>query len=294
MKTSVSVVMIIRNVEKYIANCILSILDQTYDNFEIVVIDDLSSDYTKKIIDEFDDKRIRYVRNEKWLGISKSRNRGVKYAVGRYIFFTDGDCMVSQNWIEEGLKCLKDPDCVGVEGKIYYVSEDYEPTFSDHVMENRYGGRFMTGNMAYKKRVIETVGGFDEKLTYFEDRDIALRAIKHGKICFNPKMIAYHPRVILTPKRFIESAANVRNLVRFFRKFGMHAKFGERGFLFWHILLPINLVKILFPPLIFSSLFFKRFKNSDDFKLLPFMYIYVICERLQLWEECAREGVFLI
>jgi len=162
----------VRNVEKYISECIESILDQTFSDFEIVIIDDMSSDNTKNIIEKFDDKRIRYFRNEKWLGISKSRNRSVEHAAGEYIFFTDGDCTVSKNWIEEGLKYLKDPNCLGVEGRICYVSEDYEPTFSDHVVENRYGGHFMTGNMAYKKRVIETVGGFDERLTYLEDRDI--------------------------------------------------------------------------------------------------------------------------
>ena len=288
MKTSVSVVVCVRNVEKYISECIRSILDQTFSDFEIVIIDDMSSDTTKNIIKKFGNKRIRYFRNEKWLGISKSRNRGVKYAAGEYIFFTDGDCTVSKNWIEEGLKYFKDQNCVGVEGRIYYVSEDYEPTFSDYIKENRYGGHFMTGNMAYKKRVIETVGGFDERLTCLEDRDIALRIMKHGKICFNPEMIVYHPQVILTPKRFIETAAYIRNRVHLFKKFG------EKEFLLWRILFPFNLVKILFPPLIFSSLFFKRFKNSDDFKLLPFSYIYAICERLQLWKECAKERVFLI
>jgi GT2 family glycosyltransferase len=145
----------------------------------------------------------------------------------------------------------------------------------------------MTGNVAYKKRVIETVGGFDEKFTSLEDRDIALRIMKHGKICFNPKMIAYHPQVTLTPKRYIELAARIRNRVLLFKKFG------EKQFLLWRILFPFNLVKILFPPLVFSSLFFRRFKNSDDYKSLPY-YIYAIRERLQLWKECAKERVFLI
>jgi glycosyltransferase involved in cell wall biosynthesis len=282
------VVVCVRNAEKHISECIRSILDQTLRDFEIVIIDDMSSDNTKSIIEKIDDKRIRCFRNEKWLGISKSRNRGVEYAAGEYIFFTDGDCTVSKNWIEEGLKYLKDLNCLGVEGRIYYVSEDYEPTFSDHVMENRFGGHFMTGNMAYRRKIIKTIGGFDERLNYLEDRDIALRVMKHGKICFNSRMIVYHPQVILTPKRFVESAARIRNRVLLFKKFE------ERVFLFWRILFPLNLLKILFPPLIFSSLFFKRFKKSDDFKLLPFSYVYAICERLQLWKECAKERVFLI
>ena len=109
MEPSVSVVMTVRNVEKYIANCIKSILDQTFNNFEIVIIDDMSNDNTNNIIEKFNDKRIKCFKNMKWLGISKSRNRGLNHATGEYIFFTDGDCTVSKNWIEEGLKFLKDP-----------------------------------------------------------------------------------------------------------------------------------------------------------------------------------------
>jgi GT2 family glycosyltransferase len=281
--------MTVRNVDKSIANCITSILDQTFNSFEIVIIDDFSCDNTRMIIEGFDDKQIRYFRNEKWLGISKSRNSGIKFARGEYIFFTDGDCTVSKNWIEEGFRYLKNPEYVGVEGTIYYVSENYEPTFSDHVMDNRSGGHFMTGNMAYKKNIVETVGGFDEKLTYLEDRDIALKIMKKGKICFNPKMIVYHPKVILTPKEYIKTASRIRNRVHLFKKFG-----NQKEFLLWRIFFPTNLVKILFPPLIFLSLFSNRFRNSNDFKLLPFSFVYVFCQRLHLWQECVRKRVFLI
>jgi len=288
MEPSVSIVMTVRNVEKYIANCIMSILDQTFNNFEIVIIDDMSNDNTKNIIEKFDDKRIKYFKNIKWLGISKSRNRGLKYATGDYIFFTDGDCTVSKNWIEEGLKYLKDPNCVGVEGKIYYVSNDYEPSFSDHFTENRYGGHFMTGNIAYKKSVIERVGGFDERYTYLEDRDLALRAMKFGRIDFNPEMIVYHPKNILKPRQFVEVGKRIRNRVLLYKKFG------EKTSFLWRIVCPSNLMAIIFPPLIFVSFFRNRYKNKEDFVLFPFIYLKLIYERLNLWDMCIKERVFLI
>ena len=288
MEPAVSVVMIIRNVEKYISKCIKSILSQTFDNFEVVVIDDFSSDLTGTIIKRFNDKRIRYFKNEKWLGISKSRNKSVKFARAKCLFFTDGDCTVPKTWIEEGLKYFKNPNCLGVEGAIYYVSKDYEPTFSDHIMENRFGGYFMTGNIAYRKKAIDTVGGFDERLTYFEDRDLALRIKKNGEICFNPEMIVFHQRTVLTPKEYVKRATSVKNRVHLFKKYG------QKNSLIWRILFPNNILKIFFPPLILSSLFLKKFKNSEDFKLLPFVYIYVIYQRLQLWKECVKERVFLI
>jgi glycosyltransferase involved in cell wall biosynthesis len=284
----VSVVMCVRNVEKYIDSCLESILNQTFTDFEIIIIDDMSDDNTNSIIGKLHDKRIKCFRNDKWLGISPSRNRGVKLAKGEYLFFTDGDCVVLKNWIEEGLKYFENAEVVGVEGKIIYVSKDYKPTFSDGVQENRNGGNFMTGNIAYRKKIVEMVGGFDESLTYLEDRDLGLKIIKHGKICFASDMVVIHPRVILTPKKFVKAAANNVNRVYIFKKSGI------KEFIAWRIYCPINLAKILFPPLIFSSLLTKRFKNSDDFKLLPYWYIYVIFERIQLWKTIVSERVFLI
>jgi GT2 family glycosyltransferase len=146
----------------------------------------------------------------------------------------------------------------------------------------------MTGNVAYKRSVIESVGGFDERYDYLEDRDLALRILKRGKIGFNPNMIVYVQRQTDTPKDVIHSACYIKNRVYLFKRFG------ERELMFWRIVNPWNLAKALFPPLTFVSLFFHRFKTSDDYKLLPFKYVQAILERLQLWKTCAIERVFLI
>jgi glycosyltransferase involved in cell wall biosynthesis len=284
----VSVVMTVRNVGATVVECLHSILNQTFHNFEIIIIDDFSTDQTNSLIQELADERIKHFKNEKWLGIAPSRNKGIKLASGANIFFTDGDCIVSNNWIEIGLESLKTTNCLGVEGRILYVSENYKPTFSDHVMENTKGGNYMTGNMAYKKTALEYVGGFDERLTYLEDRDIAFRIRRYGKICFNPEMIVYHPQAKMTPRKLIASAALIKNRVILYKKFH------QKEFMLWHIVYPQNLAKLLFPPLIFSSLFSKRFESPEDFRLLPFMYIYVVCQRLHLWKESARAKILLI
>jgi GT2 family glycosyltransferase len=252
-----------------------------------VVIDDFSNDKTKNLIEKFNDGRIRYFRNGKWLGISKSRNLSVRHAKGEYVFFTDGDCVVSRNWIEQGLKFLKDPNCAGVEGKSYYVSEEYKPTFSDHTYESKRGG-FMTGNMAYKRSIIESVGGFDERYSYHEDRDLALRILRNGIIRYNPNMVVYAQKETVNPKWLIKQANILKNRVYLFKRFQ------DRELVLWRIVDPWSLSKILFPPLVFASLFFNRFKTLDDYKLLPFTYAKAILERIKLWRECAKERVFLI
>lgn len=71
-------------------------------------------------------------------------------------------------------------------------------------------------------------------------------------------------------------------------------RFHDKECVFWCIVDPWMLVKILCPPLVFTSLFFNKFETLDDYKLLPFTYARAILERLQLWRECAKERVFLI
>ena len=146
----------------------------------------------------------------------------------------------------------------------------------------------MTGNMAYKKSAIERVNGFDETYTYFEDRDLALRIIKNGRIGFNPRMLVYAQQQTLTPKELTDSADQIKNKILLFKKLG------DRELMLWRCVKPRNLARLAFPPLIFLNLFFHRFKKSDDFKILPFVYVFAVRERLRLWKECAIQKVFLI
>ena len=173
MGTNVSVLLTLRNAEKDVGNCLKSLLDQTFNDFEVVIVDDVSTDKTREIIEKFKDQRVKYLRNKRLLGLSGSRNKCLQYATGDYVFFTDGDCIVSKNWIEEGLKYLKTSDCIGVEGKTYYVSKEYKPTRSDDVVDNLTGGQYPTCNMSYMKSTLNNIGGFDERYTYMEDRDLA-------------------------------------------------------------------------------------------------------------------------
>jgi GT2 family glycosyltransferase len=288
MKPYVTVVLPVYDSERYIRTSIESLLAQTIKNFEIVVVEDPPYDGTKRIIETFADKRIVYLRNQRRTGISGSRNKCIGLARGEYLFFTDDDCIVSANWVEQGLRSFLEFGCVGVEGKTLYVSEEYKPTYSDRVIENKRGGEFMTCNMAYKKSVIQRIGGFDERYTFLEDRDLALRVIKLGKIHFDPEMIVYHQKSVLGPREFLQRGKLVRNWVLIYKRFG------EKKYLLWRIVHPLNLVAIIFPPLILGNLFIRRFRTKKDLVLLAFVYKRLMLERLSLWDMCARERVFLI
>lgn len=91
----VSVIMPAYNCEKYIIEAINSVLDQTYNNWELIIIDDGSIDNTLQIIEHFSQKdyRIKSLPNEKNMGVSATRNRGIDFASGNWIAFLDSDDM---------------------------------------------------------------------------------------------------------------------------------------------------------------------------------------------------------
>src|SRR5690606_198612 len=87
----VSVVMAVRNGERHLREAIDSILHQAYPDFELILIDDASTDRTADILASYGDDRIRVLRNDRHLGLSASLNRGIREARGRYIARLDAD-----------------------------------------------------------------------------------------------------------------------------------------------------------------------------------------------------------
>ena len=98
----VSIIVPIYNGEKYIEECIKSIQKQTFSNFEILLINDGSTDKSKNICEEIsnNDKRVRFINQEN-RGVSKARNKGIELAKGEYITFIDCDDFIDSNYIEE-------------------------------------------------------------------------------------------------------------------------------------------------------------------------------------------------
>jgi len=103
----ISVILSTYNDEKTIFNCIKSILNQTYQNLELIIINDCSKDGTKKIIQSFSDKRIVYLENDKNIGRSISRNKGIARAKGEFIAIIDGDDIAAPFRLDVQLKYLK-------------------------------------------------------------------------------------------------------------------------------------------------------------------------------------------
>jgi Glycosyltransferases involved in cell wall biogenesis len=115
----VSIIMPVYNAEKYVEEAIKSVIEQTYSNWELVIIDDCSTDSSMKIVHNFKDSRIRIFYNEKNHGISYSRNRALSMSRGKYIAIMDDDDISMPTRLEKQVIYLETHDEVGVLGGNY-------------------------------------------------------------------------------------------------------------------------------------------------------------------------------
>ena len=108
-KEKISIIIPCYNVEKYLDSCVQSIINQTYKNLEIILVDDCSTDNTWKIIKQYEKKydNIKALKNEKNSGAGYSRNRAVEIASNQYISFIDSDDYIELNFYETMLKQMK-------------------------------------------------------------------------------------------------------------------------------------------------------------------------------------------
>lgn len=99
MDIKVSIVIPIYNVEKYIRNCIESVINQSYKNIEIICVDDCGNDNSINIVKQYKDNRIKIIRHEYNKGLAVTRNTGIKNSTGDYIYFLDSDDYIHKDTI---------------------------------------------------------------------------------------------------------------------------------------------------------------------------------------------------
>lgn len=111
MKPLISIAIPVYNAQSFLDECINSVIGQTYDNLEILLIDDGSTDESSRICDNYcNDKRIRVFHREN-MGLSSSRQFGFETASGEYVMTIDADDYISENCIEKLYKCISDSGC---------------------------------------------------------------------------------------------------------------------------------------------------------------------------------------
>ncbi len=185
---TISVIIPTYNRAHTLERAIDSALNQTYDDFEIIVVDDCSTDNTSEIVHAYDDKRITYIRSNSNKGANHARNIGISHADGEYISFLDSDDQLHKRYHEVCLdvinKCAS--DCGGVftsidlyrDGKLYNVKSAPEKkiTQNDVCDGNIIGG--FSGTI-FKSGIFDTIGKLDETLETSQDYDFYIRVLEH-------------------------------------------------------------------------------------------------------------------
>jgi glycosyltransferase involved in cell wall biosynthesis len=124
----ISVIMPVHNVERFVADAVRSVLEQTFENFELLIIDDCSPDASIAICETFDDPRIRIVRHTVNRGLAGARNTGVRHAKGELLAFLDSDDCWLPGKLEQHMAHLQARPEVGVSfSRSAFIGEDGTP-----------------------------------------------------------------------------------------------------------------------------------------------------------------------
>lgn len=228
MTPLISIVIPLYNKEKHIKKTVLSVLDQTFTNFEIIVINDGSTDNSLKTLMTIKDKRL-CVFTTKNQGVSKARNFGISKAKGKFIAFLDADD-VWLNYHLEDLKNLQEqlPDC-GLYCKAYYkkygrlkIPSRYNTIpnntlwtgiIDDYFKASIINSIAWTSAVMASKEVLEQLNGFDKNITLGagEDTDLWIRIALKYKVAFSNKVSAIH--VLDSDNRISNSNTNLRQFI---------------------------------------------------------------------------------
>ncbi len=287
----VSIAVITRNMGVSLQSCLENILQQSFQDFELILVDDRSVDGTRGIVEKFRDARIRYFRNDQKLGYAATRNISLRYVRGEYVFFTDADCLPERHWLQSGLDVYSKENCIGVIGKT--LPHGVSVRRSERRVTN-LDGRFMTCNLSFSRETLQKLGGFDPVFdTGQEDVELGLRARRLGKIIVSEKMLVYHQIEKYTVGRLFKDAGRYKTQVMIFKRFPKDAYHLEhspriaRGI----FLKPEDWVIIFFPFLLLKS---PSNQSLRDFLIIPFVYMATIFRRAVIWRTAIREKILLI
>lgn len=223
---AVSVIIPVFNGDATVAAAIESVRRQTYEDHEIIVVDDGSTDETASVVMTFGD-RVRYFRQEN-SGVSAARNRGLVEARGEYVAFLDADDLWLRRKLEKQVAILQgEPDVVAVQCSAYLVDDHLraiearscspaQDTCLDYLLFRNLPS-FGSAALVRTAR-IQALGGFATDLRAIEDWDIVCRLARHGRVKSIPDFLVLYRQHAKNRSRNVDAhiEAGFRILSRFF------------------------------------------------------------------------------
>lgn len=186
MKPLISIIIPNYNREKVICETVENVLEQTYENIEVIVVDDCSEDNSVKLLGTIRDQRVRVLTQKQHQGQCKSRNLGVKASSGMYIAFQDSGTVWEKDKLEKQAAILQEQESVGMvyctveidngTGATRFPSAIAREWKEEKCLETlRKGNIIDTPTMVMRKECFEQLEGFDEQFLCWEDYDFVIR-----------------------------------------------------------------------------------------------------------------------
>lgn len=170
-------------------------------DYEVIVIDNGSRDGTGRALVEAADRAtcgFTAVRLDPNRGAALARNVGLALARGEFVAFTDDDCIPSPGWLRACERALSS-GLDAVQGRTEAPPWERKPLLSHYIQTASADGRFTTANMAYRRDLVLSVGGFNPACDYWEDVDLGWRAVRaRGAYGFAADALVWH-RVVVQP-----------------------------------------------------------------------------------------------
>jgi hypothetical protein len=195
---AVSVVLPVWNAERSLASAIDSVLAQTFTDFELLIVDDGSSDGSGALIRRYRDRRIALIENEKNLGVARSLNLGIARARGRYLARMDADDLSAPERLERQVAFLdahpaialvatwaRRIDARGVQIGVFAAPTD-DPTLRCRL---RVANCIVHGSVMMRSDVVRALGGYDAAMERAEDYDLWLRLSERHAIAALPELL---------------------------------------------------------------------------------------------------------
>jgi glycosyltransferase involved in cell wall biosynthesis len=190
----ISVVVPALNEEEWIVSCLESLTSQSYDDYELIVVDGGSSDRTVELAEQYADRVIVYKGP-----VGAARNLGARGSRGEILAFMDADTIACTSWMEVISESFKEREVVGATGPTLPTNGS---TMDSMLYQGatvylqrillRLGIPHVAGfNCAYRKEPFLKVGGFDQVNVLSEDVRLSLKIRRFGRISFNKKMVAF-------------------------------------------------------------------------------------------------------
>jgi glycosyltransferase involved in cell wall biosynthesis len=196
----ITVLMSVYNGERHVRGAVDSILGQTFTDFEFVIVNDGSTDGTREILESYTDPRIVFVNQEN-MGLTRSLNRGLAMARGKYVARQDADDVSMAGRLERQFRYMENNPHIGLVGSYYLIvdeddnpieelAQDKLPLSHGELVKDHLKTHFVGhGTFFFRRSVIDFVGIYDEDFRFTQDMDFLLRVSERFEIANVPEVL---------------------------------------------------------------------------------------------------------